>query len=264
MSLRHLQALPVAALLALTLMAATPAARGQANAIPAQRHILVYGEAEARAVPDRFRIGVALSTLDPDVDVARNKAEAHFRRLIGVLQALKVPDGAVEATTLRIEREERYDSATESQKYAGMRVERDIQVAFEDIETLRAFLARVVTSEEVSVSGIETARSDEGELRSALRGEAIISARAKAERIAKDFGVRLGGLYSVSDVAPEFSYGVREGRWPERLEWQASSENGGQLDRVVVTGTRLRDAESFSAGTTTFKDRIYAVFLLVD
>jgi len=264
MDLKLSRTLPALALVCLVALCATSVASAQANAIPAQRHILVYGEAEARAVPDRFRIGVALSTLDPDVDVARNKAEAHFRRLIGVLQALKVPDGAVEATTLRIEREERYDRATEGQKYAGMRVERELNVAFDDIETLRAFLARVGTSEEVSVSGIETARSDEGELRSALRGEAIVSARAKAERIAKDFGVRLGGLYSVSDVAPEFSYGVREGRWPERLEWQAAAADGGQLERVVVTGTRLRDAESFSAGTTTFKDRIYAVFLLVD
>jgi hypothetical protein len=264
MSFRPFQCFPVAALLALAWVAAAPAALAQANAIPAQRHILVYGEAEASAVPDRFRIGVALSTLDPDVDVARNKAEAHFRRLIGVLQALKVPDGAVEATTLRIEREERYDRATEAETYAGMRVERELNVAFNDIETLRAFLARVGTSEEVSVSGIETARSDEGDLRSALRGEAIVSARAKAERIAKDFGVRLGGLYSVSDVAPEFSYGVREGRWPERLEWHAAAADGGQLERVEVTGSRLRDAESFSAGTTTFKDRIYAVFLLVD
>ena len=114
---------------------------------------------------------------------------------------------------------------------------------------------------------MDTELANEAELRKALREKAIESSREKAETIAKAYGAKLGGLYSVSDVAPQFQYGIREGSWPSTYQWSRLQENDGYtLDRIEVTGSRMKrsDVESFQTGYVTFTDKIYAVFLLAD
>ena len=84
-----------------------------------------------------------------------------------------------------------------------------------------------------------------------------------AEVIARAYGARLAGVYSVFDVAPLFEYGIQEGAWPSMYECRAADGYVGSLDRIEVTGTRLRRApapESMQAGYVTFNDKIYTVF----
>ena len=259
--------------LSLLLLATTGVASAQVNALPPTRHILVYGDAQARAIPDRFKITVSFSALDPDAGAARERVEADVASVIAKLRGIGVPEGEIVATSLSVDPESRYDNARRTQVFAGTRVRRSLTARFARKDGLERFLSGLQTSQELSVSNIITELSTQAKLQDALRAKAIESTREKAETIARSYGARLGALYSVSDVAPQFEYGIREGGWPSLYQWNEGSQS---LDRIMVSGTRLQGLPAavppappappaaLQAGYVTFSDRIYAVFLLAD
>lgn len=238
----------------------------QVNALPPTRHILVYGDAQARAIPDRFKLTVDFEVLDPQADVARRKVEAHVTDTLAKLEDAGVPANEIVATSLEIEPRERFDDDADEQVFLGIAVSRKLTAKFRDQQKLESFLGRMETSREVTVSGVTTELSDEPELRAKLREKAIASSREKAEGIALAYGARLGAVYSVSDVAPQFSYGIREGSWPSMYQWNRSEGDATSLDRIEVTGSRIDKStiESFRTGYVNYDAKIYAVFLLAD
>lgn len=255
--------------LAVMLLACSAPALAQVNALPPTRHILVYGDAQARAIPDRFKIGIDFESIDLDTDLARQRVESNVQSILKLLAESNVAESEIVLTSLQVGTYERYDSRKEEQVFGGTKVTRTLSARFSAQTDLKKFLANVKTSKELTISKVETELSDEIELRKALRGKAIESSKAKAEVIARAYGVKLTGLYSVSDVAPQFQYGIQQGSWPSQYEWNHRRQEGGAyapatLDSVTVTGTRANNAESFQTGYVDFQDKIYAVFLVAD
>jgi len=252
----------------LLFLSATADVSAQVNALPPTRHILVYGDAQARAIPDRFKIGIQFEAVDINPDTARRTVETNVRDILAKLQAAGVPDREIVATSLQIGTRQRYDQRLQEQVFVGTGVIRSLTARFSSQTGLEKFLAGVQTSQGVRISEITTELSSEPALREALREKTIVSSRQKAEVIAKAYGARLDGLYSVSDVAPQFEYGIQAGSWPQAYRWT----DGSTLDRIEVTGSRMAAPAasdvtgdpSFQTGYVTFTDKIYAVFLLAD
>lgn len=251
------------------LLSAAADVSAQVNALPPTRHILVYGDAQARAIPDRFKIGIQFEAVDINPDTARRAVETNVRAILAKLKAAGVPDKEVVATSLQIGTRQRYDQKLQDQVFVGTGVTRSLTARFSSQADLEKFLADVETSQGLRISEVTTELSSEQALREALREKTIISSRQKAEVIAKAYGASLDGLYSVSDVAPQFEYGIQAGSWPQAYRWTA----GNTLDRIEVTGSRVSAAAasdvwegntSFQTGYVTFNDKIYAVFLLAD
>lgn len=254
--------------LAVVLMAFAGAANAQMNALPQARHILVYGQAQARAIPDRFRIEVSFDVVDQKADVARTKVEVMMQDTLAKLRKAGVPDGEIIATSLQIEPRNEYNSELRKQEFKGMGVQRSVTATFDDQANLKKFLSQLETSEQLKVSGVTTSLSTEDALKRELRAKTIESTKRKAEVIAKSYGARIMGLYSVSDTAPKFEYGIQKGDWPATYEWRGDG-NVRSLDSVAVYGGSASAAaapppESFQAGYVTFNDTIYAVFLIGD
>lgn len=238
----------------------------QVNALPPTRHILVYGDAHARAIPDRFKIAIKFEAIDMDTDAARRKVEDYVKDVLAKLKAADVPSNEIVATSLQIGPRERYDQKLQDQVFLGTAVSRSLTAKFSKQSKLEAFLADIETSKELQVSEVTTEVSDEQALRKALREKAIDSSLEKAKTIAKAYGARVDKVYSVSDVAPQFEYGIREGNWPSSYQWSRSDSGSTTLDRIEVTGSRIKrtDIESFQTGYVSFEDKIYAVFLIAD
>ena len=68
-------------------------------------------------------------------------------------------------------------------------------------------------------------------------------------------------------MAPDFAYGIRAGQWPQQ------GEDGGDLDRISVTGSYApasapapapAEPESIEAGPITYTENVYAIFLISD
>lgn len=251
----------------LLLLSATADVSAQVNALPPTRHILVYGDAQARAIPDRFKIALNFEAIDPSPDVARKRVEENVQSVLKQLEAVRVSPGEIVATSLRIEPRQRYDAEKREQVFMGTAVNRTVTARFSRQADLQQFLSGLQTSEALQISAVTTELSEERELRAALRQKSIESSREKAQIIAKAYGARLAGIYSVSDVAPSFEYGIQEGSWPATYDWRTTDGySSASLDRITVSGTRLSAPapESMQTGYVNFNDKIYAVFLLAD
>lgn len=255
----------VSLLLLVSAALASSHVQAQVNALPPTRHILVYGDAQARAIPDRFKIAIQFEATDMNPDAARRAVEANVVDTLAKLKAANVPAAEIVATSLQIGTKHRYDQKLQDQVFVGTQVTRSLKARFSRRDDLERFLSTVETSQGLQISDVTTELSTEPELRKALREKTIESSREKAEAIARAYGSRLGAVYSVSDVAPQFEYGIREGEWPTRYEWAGN----GRLDRIEVTGSRLAapaqgGQASLQSGYVTFTDKIYTVFLLAD
>ena len=249
------------ALLSLLLAISAPAV-AQVNALPPTRHILVYGDAQARAIPDRFKIKVSFDVVDRDAGKARRKVEAYLADVIASLKAAGVDENEIVATAMSVEPRTREDEKTGEDIFVGTEVERSLTATFDRKDALERFIAGLETSRELTVSSVSTELADEAALRRALREKSIEATREKATTIARAYGAKLGALYSVSDVAPQFQYGVSAGGWPSGYDWFGDSQS---LDRIQVTGSRIeRNRVALQTGYVTYTDRIYAVFLLAD
>ena len=254
--------------LATLLMLFAGVADAQMNALPQARHILVYGQAQARAIPDRFKIEVSFDVVDQKADVARAKVETMMEDTLGKLRKAGVPGGEIVATSLQIEPRQEYNAELRKQVYKGISVERSITATFDDQAKLTQFLSQLETSEELQVSGVTTSLSTEDELKRQLRAKTIESTKRKAETIAASYGTKLVGLYSVSDTAPQFDYGIQKGEWPVEYEWKGRGAASmltrvGRSEAVPLLAPGAV-SESFQTGYVTFNDTIYAVFLIGD
>lgn len=229
-------------------------AQAQVNALPSLPHLLVKGEASRDVVPDRFTVSITLTAVDFQPDAARERVQANLAALLSLLRS---PRGgaiteSVDATVFSVEPEYRHEN--NRRVFVGSKVTRQLRATFRSAEDTRMFLARVQTSADLLITGISPSYAGEAALRSELKADAMRQTRATAALLADSYGTRIRSLYSVSDVAPNFTYGIDAGR---------SYDDPQPLDAILVTGSRITP-ESIAVGTIAIAEHLYAVFLLAE
>lgn len=229
-------------------------AQAQINALPPLPHLLVKGHAEGRYVPDRFTVNLLVAVTDKAPDTARERVETHMQQIFAALDKCGALRKQTEAGTLQIEA--RTDYRDGKPVFLGTQVRRMVVATFDDLAKLRAFLSQLDASEEVQVQGTEATRSDIDQIRQDLRKRAIANSQETAKQMAAAYGMNLKGVYSVSEVAPEFAYGIRAGSWGTAEGKYAQSA----LQEVTVTGSRIRDTD-LRVGTLSVEQDMYAVYL---
>lgn len=254
-----------ALLLSSALATLAPEAMAQANTIPSQPHLLVKGEARRVVMPDRFVVTVMLESVDMQTDLARRRVQANSESVMQLFARHGAIADTVRADNLSITPSTRYRD--NEQVFEGSRVSRQLGAAFPRAEALQAFLAGLQASKEVQVRTAEPAYADEAGLRAALKAEAAAQTRASAKGLAGAYGATITGLYSISDVAPSFAYGVQAGNWPDAHRRTYSSSEPRPMDSVDVTGSRSAPAaggELLTAAPITYTENVYAIFLISD
>jgi uncharacterized protein len=243
--------------LMLTILCAGPAV-AQDNSLPSQPHLLVKGEASREVEPDRFTLDIKLRAVDVRPDAARRRTQHNAASVLALFAKHGALAESVHAAALRIEPTTRYKD--DEQVFEGTAVERELSGTFTSLTQLRQVLASLETSEEVQVSGISPSYAGAAALRGELKRAAAKQSRVAADELAKAYGVTISGLYAISEVAPQFAYGVRGNSWGLVVEHVSG---GTALDAVNVTGERARDmAESLEAGSITLTENVYAIFLI--
>lgn len=260
----------IAVLLVIVLLG--PPAWSQVNALPSLPHLLVKGEANRDVVPDRFTVSLTLATVDLAPGVARERVQRNLADVLASLKGSRAIAESIDATVFSVAPEYAYED--DRRVFKGTRATRQLRVTFPDADSTREFLAGLAAGEEVLLNGIEPAYSGELTLRGELKAEAMRQTRDTAGLLARSYGTRIRGLYSVSDVAPSFSYGVQAGQWPRagrRVAGLPASPEGppvvfdapSALDSVTVTGSRITP-ESIEVGSINISEHLYAVFLLAE
>ncbi len=255
----------LSALLLSTTLAAVAPAWGQANTIPSQPHLLVKGSATRTVMPDRFTVKVELESVDMQTDVARARVQANAERVLQLFARHGAIEGTVSAANLRIAPSTRYRN--DEEVYNGTAASRDLKAEFADAQALKAFLGDLKASREVQVSTAEPTYSGERRLRGELKAEAAAQTRESAKGLAGAYGTKITGLYSISDVAPNFAYGVQAGTWGTAVRDGFGGGESTTLDKIAVTGSRYRAAsggELLTAAPITYTENVYAIFLIQD
>lgn len=256
----------------LALLLPAGAAWGQVNALPSLPHLLVKGEANRDVVPDRFTVSMTLATTDMSPGRAREQVQANLAALIASLKDSRAIARSIDATVFSVAPEYEYED--NRRVFKGTRATRQLRVTFPDADSTRDFLAGLQAGEQVLLNGIEPAYSGETGLRAELKAEAMRQTRDTAALLAQSYGARIKGLYSVSDVAPSFAYGVQAGQWPRvrrRVGGLAAPppeppvvfDDPSAVDTVSVTGSRI-SPESIEVGTINIAEHLYAIFLLAE
>ena len=248
------------------LLAVVPQAWAQANSIPSQPHLLVKGDASRTVMPDRFQLKIALESVDMQTDAARRRVQGNAEQVMALLGKHAAIADSVRMDNLSIAPSTRYRNNEEV--FEGSAVRRGIEASFDSAEKLQAFLAELKASKEVQIRTAEPVYSGAARLRAELKAEAAAQTRASAKGLADAYGARITGLYSISDVAPNFAYGVQAGSWPGSGGAAPSDVygRGGSLDKVQVTGSRagFNGGELLTAGPITYTENVYAIFLISD
>ncbi|KAF1715966.1 hypothetical protein CSC74_12405 [Pseudoxanthomonas yeongjuensis] len=237
-------------------------ASAQVNSLPSQPHLLVKGQAERVVTPDRFIVAIALQRVDLLPEQARTLAQADAAWILKAFTDHHALRDTIEASTLSIQPKYAYEQ--NKQVFKGTQVGRNLSAAFANLADTRQFLAEIKTSENLMLTGISTRYSAESELRMQLKREAAEQSRQSAQGLAKAYGARITGLYTISDVAPSFAYGVEAGTWPRGAgTYLPPAPPAPMMD---IGAARPADVygyvESLEAGTVNISENVYAIFLI--
>lgn len=237
----------------------------QVNALPSQPHLLVKGQAERTVMPDRFTLDFLVQATMPSPGDARAQVERNVATVLALFKANRALTDSIHASTLSISPEHAFEEG--KQVFKGTKVVRRVRATFVRLEDVRTVLSGVESGPELQITGIRSGYAGAAGLRAELKREAAQQSRRSAEGLASAYGTRITGLYTVSDVAPSFAYGVQAGMWP------AAGDDTGVTPpappaptadigaTVEVTGTRIAPA-TLQTGTITFSENVYAIFLI--
>lgn len=243
-----------------TVFLSTPMlAAAQMNALPALPHLLVKGQGTRTVVPDRFTVSLDLQVTDLDTDAARRKVQASAAQVIEAFKRNQVIEYSLQASSLSVSPD--YDWRDNKREFKGSQVRRKVLGTFSRLEDTQAFLAQIKASPELQIGSLEPGYSAEASLRGQLKREAGEQTRHTAEQLAKAYGTRIRGLYSISDVAPDFAYGVQAGTWPSGPVAAMEPRPADTYLPPAPAAPPLQ-AESLAAGTLTFTENVYAIFLI--
>lgn len=205
------------------LVAAPAPARAQGN----ERTINVTGSATLSLRPDTGRLTFSVVTVAPTLEAARNQNAAAMQKAMVALRGLGLPesrtttrsDGSLETTpglalrTGDLSVSLIYSDATnrlEVQRILGYRVTNTAVARFTDRDSdkLGAVMSRIVDTALKSganqISSVEFSLRDDGEAEQRAMVAALANARLKAETLAREAGVRLRGVRSISQASYGF------------------------------------------------------------
>jgi uncharacterized protein YggE len=166
---------------------------------PAERAIVVSGEASVRRVPDTAVVSLAVSVRDPRPARARDAANERASAVLAALRDLGLPDADVQAASLLVQPVHDYASGTP--KLVGYDASRPVTVRLTDLELLGRVLDRIVDDGATQVQGTVMQLADpEAALREALAA-AYAAAAGRAEALAAAAGMMLGELIRVEEEA---------------------------------------------------------------
>ena len=236
----------------------------QANSVPSQPHLLVKGQSVRTVVPDRFIVEFLVQVTEMAPEQARVKVERNVAAVLAALKKHGAMADNIYASSMSISAENAYEDGR--QVFKGTKVVRRVRGSFDDIGRLRALLADVDAGPELQITSLRSGYSQAGKLRAELKAEAARQSRSSAEGLASAYGTRVTGLYTISDVAPNFAYGVQAGTWQvggDREEGDVSPPlvPSPPVTDVSASGSRA-PLESLETGTITFTENVYAIFLI--
>ncbi len=168
-----------------------------------RRTIVVTGQGEVKAPPDRVSVSFAVETTAARATEATTENAKRSTAVAAAVKALLDKDGTVATTRYTVE--PRYEPARPGEvrepRIVGYLARNEVQVESRQTDKVGALLDAATGAGANRVSGLQFSLSTRAEVLRAAIEQAGADARAQAESVAKGLGVRLKGVLSATTSA---------------------------------------------------------------
>ncbi len=162
---------------------------------PAERAIVVHGEATVRRVPDLAVVSLTVAIADKQVAKARDEANRRSSAILEQLRGLGIPDADVQAPSLVLR--PTYDYSRGAPKVTGYEAARPMSLRIRNVELMGAVIDAVGDDGATQVHGTAMELAEpEAATREALTA-AFAVARSRAQALAEAAGITLGDPVSI-------------------------------------------------------------------
>jgi len=162
------------------------------------RSMSVSGTGRVTVVPDIATINIGVRTEADVVTDALDGNTAQANAIADALKDLGVEEKDIQTSNFNVYPSERYDPMTGQITGRYFVVENTVNVTVRDLSSLGEVLSAVVEAGANNIYGINFNVEDREAAVAEARQLAIQDAKAKAEAIAADAGVKLGDLINIS------------------------------------------------------------------
>jgi uncharacterized protein len=173
--------------------------------------ISVQATGEVYANPDLALTTASVITEAKDVDEALSENTEKMNAVISFLKEQGIEDKDLKTTGFNIYPRYEYHERTEDRPsgervLVGYEVNQSLEIKIRDLESIGAIIQGVTENGANNVSGLSFTIENQDELKEQSRGEAIEEAKAKAEKLASQLGVKLAKItnFSESSVYPRY------------------------------------------------------------
>jgi len=175
----------------------------RAQVIPQQPpRIMTSGEGQTRATPDRATVLVGVQTRALTAAVAGADNARRQKAILDTLKALGIPPDQLITQNYSVSPEIRYDPNGSSPKVTGYTVSNTVRVELKKMDQVGTVIDASLAKGANQIAGIQFSVSNIAEVRRVALAEAVRSARADAEALAKAAGGSLGQLLEMSSSSP--------------------------------------------------------------
>lgn len=157
-----------------------------------QKTISVSSEGTVKVKPDMVYINVGVQTENASSKVAQQENTTKMSKVMQVLKDLKIAESDIKTSQYTIYPIETYSEKDHRSYITGYRVINTLEVTIRDISKAGAAIDAVTANEANTVSNIRFTVADPDKYYLQALENATTKAKAKADVLAKQFGIKIG------------------------------------------------------------------------
>ncbi len=173
--------------------------------------ISVTGSAEVTAVPDTATISFSVIETAKTVEVAQKQATERMNKALTYLKSVGVDEKDIKTSNYSVNPQYEYKNVTcfrapceSSQVLVGYQAVQGVEVKVRKTDQAGTIIGGLGTAGVQNIYGPNFGFDDDTKIQDQAREKAIANAKAKAEVLAKQLGVRLGKVSSFSETLGGF------------------------------------------------------------
>jgi uncharacterized protein len=157
-----------------------------------QKTISVSSEGTVKVKPDMANINVGVQTEDKSSKIAQQENATKMNKVMQVLKELKIADTDIKTSQYTIYPIETYSEKDQRSFITGYRVINTLEITVKDISKVGAVIDAVTANDANTVSNIQFTVADPDKYYLQALENATGKAKAKADVLAKQFGIKIG------------------------------------------------------------------------
>ncbi|WP_141735590.1 SIMPL domain-containing protein [Oligoflexus tunisiensis] len=166
------------------------------------RSILVTGEGEAAAAPDQVEFIVGIDVTDAKVEVTKSKSDEAMRRILAITKEFKIDPKDVQSDYLRVQPIQEapfHPDGKPTRPVTTYNARRDVRILLRDIKKYEGLMTAMFNSGANNLHSLQFKSSAQTRLENEARNAALKDAKAKAESMAQQMGLKLGRPRNIAE-----------------------------------------------------------------